>query len=295
MRVALVLNPSKGGWERVLDAVTAAAAQAGWPDPAVHLTTRDETGFVQARAAVASGVDLVVVGGGDGTVRCVAHGLAGSGVEMGVVPIGTANLLAHNLDLPRGPAAAVQVALTGHARPVDLGLARVDDEARDLPFVVLAGMGHDAATVAATRPALKERIGWPAYVAPAAVRALRRPVPVTVRHDDGDPEHLRVWSVLAANCTRVRAGVSIAPGGLIDDGLFDVLEVTVRRPGQWLGVAAKGVFRLPGDVPGLATRASRELEVTSKDPLYVQLDGDVIGPVRRLQLRCVHHALLVRT
>lgn len=295
MRVALVLNPSKGGWERVLDAVTAAAAQAGWPDPAVHLTTRDETGFVQARAAVASGVDLVVVGGGDGTVRCVAHGLAGSGVEMGVVPIGTANLLAHNLDLPRGPAAAVQVALTGHARPVDLGIARVDEEACDRPFVVLAGMGHDAATVAATRPALKERIGWPAYVAPAAVRALRRPVPVTVRHDDGGPEQMRVWSVLAANCTRVRAGVHIAPGGLIDDGLFDVLEVTVRRPGQWLGVAAKGVFRLPGDVPGLATRASRELEVTSEIPLHVQLDGDVVGLVRRLRLRCVHHALLVRT
>lgn len=295
MRIALVLNPSKGGWERVLDEVTTAAAQAGWPDPAVHLTTREETGHLQARAAVDAGVELVIVGGGDGTVRSTAHALAGTGVELGIVPIGTANLLAHNLGLPRGLPAAVRTALTGRARPVDLGLARVDDEARDLPFVVLAGMGHDAATVAATRPALKERIGWPAYVAPAAVRALRRPVPVTVRHDDGDPEHLRVWSVLAANCTRVRAGVAIAPGGLIDDGLFDVLEVTVRRPGQWLGVAAKGVFRLPGDVPGLATRASRELEVTSKDPLYVQLDGDVIGPVRRLQLRCVHHALLVRT
>lgn len=295
MRVALVLNPSKGGWERVLDEVTTAAAQAGWPDPAVHLTTREETGHLQARAAVDAGVELVIVGGGDGTVRSTAHALAGTGVELGIVPIGTANLLAHNLGLPRGLPAAVRTTLTGRARPVDLGLARVDDEARDLPFVVLAGMGHDAATVAATRPALKERIGWPAYVAPAAVRALRRPVPVTVRHDDGDPEHLRVWSVLAANCTRVRAGVAIAPGGLIDDGLFDVLEVTVRRPGQWLGVAAKGVFRLPGDVPGLATRASRELEVTSEDPLYVQLDGDVIGPVRRLQLRCVHHALLVRT
>ena len=99
---------------------------------------------------------------------------------------------------------------------VDLGLARVDDSG-DLPFVVLAGMGHDAATVAATNPTLKDRIGWPAYVAPAAVSALRRPVPVTVRHDGGDPEHLRVWSVLAANCTRVRAGVHIAPGGLVDD------------------------------------------------------------------------------
>ena len=222
------------------------------------------------------------------------QGLARTGVELGIVPVGTANLLAHNLGLPRNVPAAVQVAVAGRPRPVDLGLARVDDSG-DLPFVVLAGMGHDAATVAATNPTLKDRIGWPAYVAPAAVSALRRPVPVTVRHDRGDPEHLRVWSVLAANCTRVRAGVHIAPGGLVDDGLFDVLEVTVRRPGQWLGVAAKGVFRLPGDVPGLATRASREVEVVSEAPLHVQLDGDVLGPARRLTVRCEEHALLVRT
>lgn len=294
MRLALVLNPAKGGWERVLDGVTSAAAQAGWSTPAVHLTTRGETGRSQALAAVEGGAELVVVGGGDGTVRAVAHGVAGSGVEVGIVPIGTANLLAHNLGLPRTVDAAVRVALTGPARPVDLGLARVDDSG-DLPFVVLAGIGHDAATVAATRPALKDRIGWPAYLAPAAVSALRRPVPLTVRHDDGEPEHVRAWSVLAANCGRVRAGVHIAPGGLVDDGLLDVLEVTVRRPTHWLGVAAKGVFRLEGDVAGLVTRASRELEVVSDEPLHVQLDGDVLGPATRLRVRCQRHALLVRT
>ena len=87
----------------------------------------------------------------------------------------------------------------------------------------------------------------------------------------------------------------IAPGGLVDDGLFDVLEVVVKRPGQWLGVAAKGVFRLPRDVAGLTTRATRELEVVSEEPLHVQLDGDVVGPARRLHVRCEEHALLVRT
>ena len=85
----------------------------------------------------------------------------------------------------------------------------------------------------------------------------------------------------------------------LQDGILSahngVLEVTVRRPGQWLGVAAKGVFRLPGDVPGLATRASREVEVVSEAPLHVQLDGDVLGPARRLTVRCEEHALLVRT
>lgn len=295
MRTALVVNPSKGGWERALDEVTATAHEAGWPEPGVHLTTRTETGRAQAASAVADGAEVVVAAGGDGTVRAVAHGVAGTSAQLGVVPIGTANLLAHNLDLPKGVPGAARVALTGAPRPIDLGLARLDDEARDLPFVVLAGMGHDAATVAATRPGLKERIGWPAYVAPAARSALRRPVPMTVRHDDEPEREVLAWSILAANCSRVRAGVAIAPGGLIDDGLLDVLEVTVRRPDQWVGIAAKGALRWGRDVAGLRTRPSTELTVSSEQPLHVQLDGDLLGPAGRMHVRCLHHALTVRT
>lgn len=294
MRSALVVNPSKGGWERALEAVTDAAAEAGWPEPAVHLTTRAETGRAQASAAVADGAELVITAGGDGTVRSVAHGLAGTGAELGVVPNGAANLLAHNLALPEDHRRAATIAVTGDRRPVDLGLARLDDDGEDLPFVVLAGMGHDAASVAATRPGLKDRIGWPAYLAPAARSALRRPVPMTVQHDDEPEREVLAWSVLAANCSRVRAGVAIAPGGLIDDGQLDVLEVTVRRPDQWLGVAAKGTLGWERDVAGLQTRASTEMTVTSAQPLHVQLDGDVVGPARRMHVRCVHHALTVR-
>lgn len=293
MRSALVVNPSKGGWERALEAVAEAALAAGWPEPVVHLTTREETGSAQAASALADGAEVVIAAGGDGTVRSVAHALAGTGVELGIVPIGTANLLAHNLDLPSGVVAAAHVAVTGSARPVDLGLARIDDEARDHPFVVLAGMGHDAATVAATRPRLKDRIGWPAYLAPAAVSAMRRPVPMTVQYDDEEERDVLAWSVLAANCTRVRAGV-LVPGGLVDDGLFDVLEVIVRWPVQWVGVAAKGALGWQRNVSGLRTRPSSGLTVTSGTPLHVQLDGDVIGSARRLQVRCLPHALAVR-
>ena len=153
---------------------------------------------------------------------------------------------------------------------------------------------HHAATVAATRPRLKERIGWPAYLAPAAVAALRRPVPMTVRHDDEPEREILAWSVLAANCTRVRGGVALTPGGLVDDGLLDVLEVIVRWPVQWVGVAAKGTLGWQRDVSGLRTRASRSLTVTSRTPLHVQLDGDVLGPARRLSVHVEEHALSVR-
>src|SRR5699024_11121257 len=110
-----------------------------------------------------------------------------------------------------------------------------------------------------------------AYLTPAARHALRRPVPVTVRHDGDDPREMLAWSILAANCSRVRAGVTLAPGGALDDGLFDVLEVIVRRPDQWLAVAAKGVLGHRRDVAGLRTRPAATLEITAEDPLLVQL------------------------
>ena len=88
--------------------------------------------------------------------------------------------------------------------------------------------------------------------------------------------------------------MAIAPGGLLDDGLLDVLEVTVRRPGQWLGVAAKGTLGLERDVAGLQTRGSTEVTVTTEQPLHIQLDGDVVGPARRMHARCLPHAITVR-
>lgn len=303
VQVGLVVNPSKRRWREALALVGSACAQRGWPAPEVLETTVAETGATQAAALAKGGAARVLVAGGDGTVRAVAHGLAlrgssvapqgAGGVAMGVVPLGTANLFAHNIDVPTRVEAAVALALDGTPRPVDLGLARLGDDETEHPFLVLAGIGHDAATVAATRDDLKHRIGWPAYVLPAARHALYRPVPVELTLDDAPPRTVRAWSVLAANCGRVRAGVRIAAGAEVDDGLLDVMEVTVSRPDQWLPIAAKGVFGWRGDVPALRTSPARSVEVVTTRPLHVQLDGDILGQVTRLRVRVLHRAVHV--
>lgn len=291
-RVAVVVNPTKPRAKGVPDLVAQGCSERGWPEPEVLETTVDSTGREQAARVVAGGAEVVVVCGGDGTVRAVAHGLAGTGTAMALVPVGTANLLAHNLALAtRDTARAVTTALDGRRRPLDLGLARLGEDGTEHPFVVLAGIGHDAATVADTRDDLKHRIGWPAYVTPAARHALRRPVPVRVALDDGPVREVVAWSVLAASCGRVRAGVQIAPGALLDDGLLDVLEVTVDRAVGWLPVAAKGVLGLRRDVPGLRTRRAAAIEVSADQPLHVQLDGDIMGRVDRLRVRVVRRAV----
>jgi diacylglycerol kinase (ATP) len=116
-----------------------------------------------AREAVRSGVDLVLASGGDGTVTACAGGVAGSGIPLGVLACGTGNLLARNLGLPLSLDEALTVALTGSERRLDVGTAN------GRPFVVMAGIGFDAAMLEGASEELKKRMGWAAY----ALSALR--------------------------------------------------------------------------------------------------------------------------
>ena len=192
----VIVNPSK-------PAVTAdfrrrlarALRSAGYRGPVWLDTTVAEPGATQARLAVASGARLVIAVGGDGTVRAVAAGLAGTDVELGVIPLGTANLAARNLDLPVGDLdALITVAAFFSARPTDLAWVRTTpcpNPPETVPLappggwarptlgsehacLVVAGIGFDAALVAVTSPALKARIKWGAY-ALAALENLRTP------------------------------------------------------------------------------------------------------------------------
>ena len=99
-RVAVVYNPVKPGTDAIRRHAVDRAHRHGWTDPVFIETTIDDPGAGQAAEAAASGVGLVIACGGDGTVRSVARGLIGTGVPMGVVPTGTGNLLARNLDIP---------------------------------------------------------------------------------------------------------------------------------------------------------------------------------------------------
>ena len=192
----VIVNPSK-------PAVTAdfrrrlarALRSAGYRGPVWLDTTVAEPGATQARLAVASGARLVIAVGGDGTVRAVAAGLAGTDVELGVVPLGTANLAARNLGLPVGDLdALIDIAAFFSARPTDLAWVRTTpcpsppETGPPAPpggwarptlgsehaCLVVAGIGFDAALVAVTSPALKARIKWGAY-ALAALENLRTP------------------------------------------------------------------------------------------------------------------------
>jgi diacylglycerol kinase family enzyme len=158
--VAAVLNPAKV--EDLAALKKAITDRCRNEEPAWYETTEADTGAGQAQAAVTAGARLVLVCGGDGTVAACAGVLAGTGVAMAVVPVGTGNLLARNLDIPLELADALDVAFGTAERVIDVL------EAAEQRFVVMAGLGFDAALIRDTDDDLKERLGWLAYVGGAA-------------------------------------------------------------------------------------------------------------------------------
>lgn len=166
VRVAVVMHPLTVPDPTALRSCLAhGCRRQGWPSPRRLQTTPQDPGTRMTARAVDQGVDLVVCCGGDGSVRAVAAALAGTGVPLGVVPTGTGNLLARNLNLPLDLETAVEVALTGRDRRVDVGVAGGER------FVVMAGVGFDAAMVADAPPGAQGQAGL------AGVRAVRRAAP----------------------------------------------------------------------------------------------------------------------
>lgn len=299
-RVGVVPHGARRAAAVAARAISEAVDSLGWPPARVYPTTPDSFGSEQARTALDDGCDLVIACGGDGTVRMVAQTLRHTGVPLGIVPTGTANIFARNLLLPlHSTDRAIATALHGAEAMVDLGVALTTSRSlvEEHIFLVLAGIGNDAATVQGTHDTLKSGLGplgWLAYAESAARHALRPPAAMTVRYPGEDARQVRAWSVIAGSCGKVPGGVEVFPGAVIDDGLLDVLEVSVTNPLQWVPIAAKGLLHLRSEPSGLRHRLSAAVMVESEDPLPVQLDGDVVTGVTRLEISTDHRAITVR-
>lgn len=307
-RVALVYNPSKPhDWPALIALLADAVRDAGLAEPLIFETTVEDPGVGQAREAIAKGADLVIAAGGDGTVRAVAEGLARTGTAMGIIPSGTGNLFARNIDLPLDdPAAAIEIALRGSERHIDIGWLRNRDARQDISehlFLVVAGIGFDGEMVAETDPTLKKQIGWFAYGVGAVKGMLRPRMSTTVTIDDAnEPIRRTARSVMIANCGWLPAGVALQPDAELDDGFLDLVTVDTRGGAiGWASLGGKLILRTVGfrgeatDIAStLEYHRGREFHIATDQTSWVQVDGDLVAESSIISARVDPGALIVR-
>lgn len=331
----VIYNPSKiSRMHELRKLVTITARQAGLGEPVFVETAPDSLGTEQAASAVAAGAELVLAAGGDGTVRAVAAGMAGTDVPLAILPFGTGNLLGRNINVPPDDMQeAVDIAFFGMETKIDIAwmkVAGVDGELELKPegsflndahrallekrgahvpdddeyaFIVIAGQGWDARIMSGTNSQLKERVGWGAYVVSGA-KALTAPKMRSFLTLDKNKKYvIDGRSLLFANCSSLLIGVVLAPEAKLDDGLLDVASLeTSNGILGWLDlftkIGAQGAGVKSDTLPGTAGRLdfvqATEAHSVVKDAHPIQLDGDFLGYAREMNVRVDKQALRIR-
>jgi diacylglycerol kinase family enzyme len=219
--------------------------------------------------------------------------LAGTGIPVGIIPAGTGNLLARNLAIPLYLRSAIDVCLTGQDRAIDM----VDvsgDGLESTHFMVMAGMGFDAAIMEGVNEDLKRRVGWVAYVF-SGLKSLMFPAGrFEISVDGGDFTRHRARTVLVGNVGFLQAGLPLLPDASIDDGLLDVVVLHPRNFFSWIPLAWRVLLKRKHTDDLVNRMTGRTVVIRAAADTPRQLDGDSVGSGRELTMECVHGRLLVR-
>ena len=269
--ILIIVNPAAGRArfsERRLGRFVAALERQGCT--VVLRRAGPSPGQVERLAGQAEpGFDAIVAAGGDGTISAVVNGLGGRAVPFGVLPLGSANVLAREIRLPRAPEALASLVVTGPASPIWPG--RVGNRA----FVMMASAGFDSEIVAALSPELKRRVGRLAFAWGFLVRLWHCPAcELTVRADGVE---YRAAAVVAAKGRHYAGPFVVAPGADLAEPVLEL--VLLDRRGRWAMLRYATALFL-GRVPRLGDIAivrARQASVAGNRALPVQADGEIVG------------------
>jgi diacylglycerol kinase family enzyme len=309
---AVVYNPIKVDLDVLRTVVSREEQSAGWGESVWIATSEEDPGQGAAKEAVAADVSMVIVAGGDGTVRAVAEGLRETSIPLALLPSGTGNLLARNLNLTLDDMeGSIRTAFLGDDHPVDLGLIDIeheDDTSSTHAFVVMAGLGIDAKMLANTDDDLKKSAGWLAY-AKALSLTLRDKHELHFKYslNDEPTRELKAHTIIVGNCGALPAKIVLLPDASVDDGEFDVVVMRPKGFVGWVQIFAKvlwenGVLNrtkagralMTREVSALRYVKATQLRVELTHATDIELDGDGFGTATGFHTRIVPGGLTVK-
>jgi diacylglycerol kinase (ATP) len=273
MSVAIIINPVAGGRRRSLP-----------PDQRVRLVEQalDRhrlTGRIEltraagharelAREAVDRGCSLVIGWGGDGTINDVASQLLGTPVALGIVRAGSGNGFARELGIPARPDQALDIALGGRERVLDVG--EIDGH----PFLNVAGIGFDAAMAIEFNRLGTDRRGPVRYTLQVARAAFGYPASRYTIEADGQRLVVDALLIAVANFAQYGANAVIAPTARPDDGLLDIVVIEDRGAFGRIGLVPRLFDRTTHKAPGVTVLPARCVVVATTRPIAFHVDGE---------------------
>ena len=276
-KVTLISNPKTGRygsrWLRPIQEVASQLRSLGL-DVELKLTTGPGDATEFAARAANNGSSDVIVAGGDGTINEAIQGIAGSKARLGIIPRGTANVLARELNLPLNDEQATLVAARGNSRRIHLGRATAEATGQSRLFVLMAGMGLDASVVQRVQPRLKKRIGKGAFwVSGLSHLADWRPSAFTL-----EIEGQSYTGTFAAIGKAARYGgdLAITPGARLEEPEFEICLIETVSRFSYLRLLSYAVSTgMPRNKPGV--RFMKAARVDARGDAPVQIDGELIG------------------
>ena len=262
-------------------------ALEGVTDPLWYEVAKSRRAPKYARRAAAMGADVVFVWGGDGTVQRCIDAIAGTETAVAIMPAGTANLLATNLNVPHDLAEAVMVGLHGERRRLDTG--SVNGER----FAVMAGAGFDARMIADADRGAKDRLGRAAYIVTGVKNLRARRVRATIKVDGKRFFTGKVSCVLAANVGKILGGVEAFPQAQPDDGRLELGVVTARNPVEWARTFGRLATGHPDDSPFAKVTRGKRFRIRFDQKITYELDGGARPASRTLRIRVRPHSVTI--
>ena len=276
-RAILISNPKTGRYgSRRLRSIEDVASQLRslGVDVDLKLTSAPgEATDLAARAATNGSTD-VIVAGGDGTINEAIQGLAGTHARLAIIPRGTANVLARELNLPLDDEQATAIVARGNARRIHLGLATEETTRKSRLFVLMAGIGLDASVVQRTHPRLKKRIGKGAFwLSGLSHLADWKPSPFTLEIDGR--EYTGTFAAIG-KAARYGGDLLITPGARLEKPEFEICIIETQSRVSYLRLLSYAVRAgMPRNQPGVRFLNATRVRATGDAP--VQVDGELLG------------------
>ncbi|WP_147078246.1 lipid kinase [Methylobacterium haplocladii] len=268
-RALMLVNPKARNGGVPLDAIREALRDGGIEPVEPQGADSGQADCSAVIARHARNADLIVLGGGDGTLNAAAPALVETGLPLGILPLGTANDLARSLGLPLDPLAAARAITTAEAQPVDLGCVNGHY------YFNVASIGFSADLAGELTAEAKKTWGTVGY-AIAAFRLLRRarPFSITIEHD-GKVEKVTTIQASVGNGRHYGGGMTVSEDATVDDGKLDFYSLEVDH--WWRLIALLPALRrgTHGEAADVRAFSTTEIVLKTKKPRPVNTDGEL--------------------